>query len=157
MQSTSLADLPMGKLTELIASNSVTPGAGAAGALALSLAAACGAKAVSISLKHSSDPRLHRASDRLRELCRCALREANEDAEAFAAWVRDRGSDTTDELIESEERMAHLINTLLLTISEVEPCIMPNMVGDLSAARALARAAREIQIGNETETKASSR
>jgi formiminotetrahydrofolate cyclodeaminase len=153
MQSISLADLPMGKLTELICSSSVTPGAGAAGALALSLAAACGGKAVSISLKHSSDERLPVALNRFRELSRCALEEADEDVEAFAAWVRDRGADATAELIESEERVAHLINALLLTISEVEPCVMPNMVGDLTAAKALARAAKEIQIANEAETK----
>ena len=153
MQSSSLADLPMGKLTELICSNAVTPGAGAAGALALSLAAACGGKAVSITLKHSNDERLPLALNRFRELARSALEAADGDVEAFAAWVRHRGADATDELIKSEERVAHLINALLLTISEVEPCISPNMVGDLVAAKALARAAKEIQMTNEAETK----
>ena len=153
MQSTSLAELPMSKLTELICSNSVTPGAGAAGALTLALAAACGGKAVSISLKHSEDAHLHLALNRFQELCRCALQEADDDAEAFGTWVRDRGAHATDELIESEEKMARLINALLVTISEVEPFIRPNMVGDLIAAKSLASAAKTIQMTNEAEAK----
>jgi hypothetical protein len=153
MQSTSLAELPMSKLTELICSNSVTPGAGAAGALTLALAAACGGKAVSISLKHSEDAHLHLALNRFQELCRCALQEADDDVEAFGTWVRNRGTHATDELIESEERMARLINGLLVTISEVEPFIRPNMVGDLIAAKSLASAAKTIQMTNEAEAK----
>ena len=153
MQSTSLAELPMSKLTELICGNSVTPGAGAAGALTLALAAACGGKAVSISLKHSEDAHLHLALNRFQELCRCALQEADDDAEAFGTWVRDRGAHATDELIESEEKMARLINALLVTIGEVEPFIRPNMVGDLIAAKSLASAAKTIQMTNEAEAK----
>jgi formiminotetrahydrofolate cyclodeaminase len=153
MQSTLLADLSMSKITELICGNSVAPGAGAAGALTLALAAACGGKAVSISLKHSDDARLHQALNRFQDLCRCALRGADDDAEAFANWVRHRNADATDELIESEEKAAHLINALLVTIRDVEPFISPSMVGDLIAAKALARAARTIQITNEAETK----
>jgi formiminotetrahydrofolate cyclodeaminase len=143
----------MSKLTELICGNSVTPGAGAAGALTLALAAACGGKAVSISLKHSEDAHLHLALNRFQELCRCALQEADDDAEAFGTWVRDRGAHATDELIESEEKMARLINALLVTISEVEPFIRPNMVGDLIAAKSLASAAKTIQMTNEAEAK----
>jgi hypothetical protein len=153
MKSTSLAELPMSKLTELICSNSVTPGAGAAGALTLALAAACGGKAVSISLKHSDDAELHVALNRFQNLCRCALHEADDDAEAFGAWVRNRGAHTNDVLIESEEKMARLINALLVTISEVEPFIRPNMVGDLIAAKSLASAAKMIQMTNEAEAK----
>ena len=146
-----LADLPLSKLTQLICSNSVTPGAGAAAAAALALAAACGGKAVSISLKHSDDAQLHLALSRFEELCRCALREADDDAEAFGAWVRNRGAHATDQLIESEEKMARLINALLVTIGEVEPFIRPNMVGDLIAAKSLASAAKTIQMANEAE------
>jgi hypothetical protein len=153
MKSTSLAELPMSKLTELICSNSVTPGAGAAGALTLALAAACGGKAVSISLQHSDDAELHVALNRFQNLCRCALHEADDDAEAFGAWVRNRGAHTNDVLIESEEKMARLINALLVTISEVEPFIRPNMVGDLIAAKSLASAAKMIQMTNEAEAK----
>lgn len=153
MQSTSLADLPMSKVTELISGNSITPGAGAAGALTLALAAACGGKAVSISLKHSDDARLHQALNRFQELCRCALREADDDAEAFATWARHQDAGTTHDLIESEERTARLVNALLVTINEIEPFIRPNMAGDLIAAKALARAAKTIQATNEAETK----
>jgi formiminotetrahydrofolate cyclodeaminase len=153
MQPASLADLPMSKLTELICSNSVAPGSGAAAALTLALAAACGGKAVSISLKHSDDAELHRALDRFQELYRYALQEADDDAAAFAAWVEDRSADSIEELIESEEKMARLVNALLVTISQVEPFVRANMVGDLVAAKALARAAKTIQMTNEAETK----
>jgi hypothetical protein len=155
MQSTSLADLPLSKLTQLICGNSVTPGAGAAAAVALALAAACGGKAVSISLKHSDDAELHLALNRFQELCRCALQEADDDAEAFGAWVRNRGAHAAEELIESEEKMARLINALLVTIGEVEPFIRPNMMGDLVAAKSLASAAKTIQTTNEAEAKGS--
>jgi formiminotetrahydrofolate cyclodeaminase len=153
MQSTSLAELPISKITELICSNSATPGAGAAGALTLALAAACGGKAVSISLKHSDDTHLQLALNRFQELCRYALQEADDDAKAFAAWVVDRGSEATDELIASEERMAHLVNALLVTIRDVEPFIRRNVVGDLTAAKSLASAAKTIQMTNEAEAR----
>lgn len=153
VQPTSLADLPMSEITELICGNSVTPGAGAAGALTLALAAACGGKAVSISLRHSDDAQLHLALSRFRELCRHALQGADDDAQAFAAWIRERSADATDQLIESEENMACLVNALLVTIREVEPYIRPNMVGDLIAAKSLASAAKTIQTTNEAEAK----
>jgi len=143
----------MSKITELICSDSVTPGAGAAGALTLALAAACGGKAVSISLKHADDAQLHVALSRFHELSRYALQEADDDAEAFASWVRDRDASRTYELIESEEKMACLVDALLVTISEVEPFIRPNMAGDLTAAKSLACAAKTIQMTNEAETK----
>jgi formiminotetrahydrofolate cyclodeaminase len=153
MLSTSLADLPIGKITQLICSNSATPGAGAAGALTLALAAACGGKAASISLKHSDDAHLRLALNRFQDLCRYALQGADDDAESFAAWVRDRGADATDELIESEEKMARLVNALLVTISEVEPFIRRNVIGDLAAAKSLASAAKTIQMTNEAEAR----
>jgi formiminotetrahydrofolate cyclodeaminase len=153
MHSISLADLPISRLTELICGNSVSPGAGAAGAVALALAAACGGKAVSISLRHSDDSHLHLALERFQRLSRCALAEADDDAEAFAAWVRDRGADATLELVASEERTACLINALLVTISEVEPFIRSNMAGDLIAAKSLAGAAKTILTTNEAEAK----
>jgi formiminotetrahydrofolate cyclodeaminase len=143
----------MSELTEQICSNSVTPGAGAAGALTLALAAACGGKAVSISLKHSDDAHLRLGLTRFQQLRRCALQEADGDAEAFAAWVRTQDAAATNDLIDSEERMAHLINALMVAIGEVEPFIRPNMIGDLIAAKSLARAAQTIQVTNESETK----
>jgi len=152
MSSTSLADLTMSEITQLICSNAVAPGAGAAGALAMALAAACGGKAVTISLKHADDAHLHVALHRFQELCRRALQEADDDAQTFAAWIRDRGAQATDELIESEEKTARLINALLVTIGEVEPFIRADMVGDLIAAKSLARAAKTIQIANEAQT-----
>jgi hypothetical protein len=54
-------------------------------------------------------------------------------------------------LIESEEKMARLVNAILVTISEVEPFIRRNVVGDLTAAKSLASAAKTIQMTNEAE------
>jgi formiminotetrahydrofolate cyclodeaminase len=143
----------MRRLAELICSDAVTPGAGAAGALTLALAAACAGKAAAVSLRHSDDSRLHLALDRFRDLSRRALHEADDDAEAFAAWVGDRDADATDQLIESEKRIARLIDALLLAIKEIEPFIRRNMIGDLTAAKSLALAAKTIQTANEAETK----
>jgi len=154
MANTSLADLRTGALVELISSNAIAPGAGAAGAVTLALAAACGAKAVSISLKHAPlDVRLSAALTRFEKLRGCALQGADADSQAFAEFVRQRSAAGARELVETGEVMAHLIDALFLVIDEVAPHVRPSMTGDLIAARALAIAARTIQSANEAEAK----
>ena len=154
MAETSLADLRMSALVELIASNAVSPGAGAAGAVTLALAAACGAKAASISLKHSPDePRLAAALTRFRTLGRYALLGADSDSRAFADFIRDKSAKAAGELVETGEALGCLTDALLSAIEEVEPRVERSMAGDLIAARALASAARTIQSANEAQAK----
>jgi hypothetical protein len=107
---------------------------------------------VSISLKHSDDAHLRRALGRFQELCRSALRDADQDAEAFAGWLEDRSAVSIGRLLEAEEHMARSIEALLATIGEIEPFVRANMVGDLTAAKSLAHAARAIQQANAAET-----
>ena len=152
MPITSLADLRTGALVELIGSDEISPGAGAAGAVTLALGAACGAKAVAVSLKHSPEnARLHTALIRLETLRDCALLGADVDTREFADVVRLRTERGAQALAQTGEAMTHLIEELLLIVEEVEHHVRPNMAGDLIAAKALATAARAIQSANEAE------
>jgi hypothetical protein len=148
-----IADLRVGHLVQLIAADSVVPGAGAGGAVALALAAACAGKAVSMSFKHTADPHLGTAAARLQKLASEALAGADADVGTFREWMRNKSVDARDQLIESEEGLARLIEVLSATIRDVERYVQPNMLGDLAAARALAQAAKIIQLTNEQEAK----
>jgi Formiminotransferase-cyclodeaminase len=154
MPNTSLADLRIGALAELISSDHIAPGAGAAGAVALALAAACGAKAVSVSLRHAPDDIcLSTALTRLEKLRDRALQSADTDAQRFAIFVHDRSANSARELAETGEAMEHLVEALFLIIEEVDLHIRANMRGDLIAAKALATAARTIQAADEAEAR----
>ena len=154
MPTTSLADLRISELIELIGSNRISPGAGVAGAVALALATACAAKAVSISLKHSpQDACLAIALSGLEKLRSCALQGADTDSQAFADFVRHKSAIGATELVEAGEAMAHLIDALCAIIRDVEPHVTSVMTGDLIAAKSLAAAARTIQSANEAEAK----
>jgi formiminotetrahydrofolate cyclodeaminase len=149
-----LADLRIGTFVELVSSDHVAPGAGAAGALTLALAAACIAKAVSVSLKHAPDDScLSIALPSLKKLRDCALQGADADAHAFANFVRDRSDDNARALAEAGETIDHLMDALSLIIEEVESHIRANMAGDLVAAKALLAAVRTIQVADEAEAR----
>jgi Formiminotransferase-cyclodeaminase len=154
MPNTSLADLRISELVELISSNKISPGAGVAGAVALALGAACAAKAVSISLKHSpQDASLAIALSGLEKIRGFALQGADTDSQAFADFVRHKSAIGATELVEAGEAMAHLIDALCAIIRDVEPHVTSMMTGDLIAAKSLAAAARTIQSANEAEAK----
>src|SRR5579871_17456 len=114
-----IADLRVGDLIQRIAADSVAPGAGAAGAVALALAAACAGKAVSMSFKHTADAHLGTAAARLETLASEALAGADADARTFLEWMRDKSAAARDQLIESEERLARLIEALSATVRDV--------------------------------------
>lgn len=82
-----------------------------------------------------------------------ALQDADADSQAFADFIRHKSASGATELVEAGEAMAHLIDTLLTIIADVEPHIRPSMKGDLIAATSLAAAARTIQSTNEAEAK----
>lgn len=154
MPGTSIADLRIGALAELISSDHIAPGAGAAGAVTLALAAACGAKAVSVSLRHAPDDTcLSTALTRLEKLRDGALQSADTDAQKFTIFVHDRSTNSARELAETGEAMEHLIDALFLIIEEVDSHVRTNMTGDLIAAKALATAARTIQAADEAEAR----
>jgi hypothetical protein len=154
MPNTSLADLRISELVELISSNKISPGAGVAGAVTLSLGAACAAKAVSISLKHSpQDACLTKALSGLEKIRGFALQGADTDSRAFEDFIRHKSAIGATELVEAGEVMARLIDALCAIIRDVEPHITSTMTGDLIAAKSLAAAARTIQTANEVEAK----
>ena len=147
-----IADLRVEDLVAHISSGTVSPGAGSAGAVALALAAACASKAVSVTLKHRPDePELRSAIASFKKIARLALIDADRDSEAFEEFVRERNPAAVERLVSEGENVAHLIAALETAIDEIDARIMPNMTGDLVAAKALVAAARHIQVSNEGE------
>jgi formiminotransferase-cyclodeaminase len=148
----SIAEWRVKDLIALIGSDQVAPGAGSAGAVALGLAAACASKAVSISLKHHpGEIGLQGALECFHEVGRRALSGADQDAEAFANFIRVRNAAAAGRLVFAGETLAHLISAFCAIIDDVEPKIHASVAGDVAAARALAGAARSIQAANEAE------
>jgi hypothetical protein len=147
-----IASLRVEDLVAHISSGTVSPGAGSAGAVALALAAACASKAVSITLKHRPDDlELRSALATFTKIARFALIDADCDSEAFKDFVRERNPAAVERLVSEGENVAHLIAALETAIDEIDARIMPNMTGDLVAAKALIAAARRIQKSNEGE------
>lgn len=150
-----IVDLRVKDLIALIGSDQVAPGAGSAGAVALALAAACARKAAAVSLKHHpSETVLQGALECCDEIARHAMSDADLDSEAFRSFIRTRSAAAAARLVDTGEKLAHLIDALTAVVDAVEPRIKSSMAGDLSAARALAAAARRIQAGNEAEAQA---
>lgn len=147
-----IAETRVADLIDAIGGKRVSPGAGAAGAVTLALAAACAAKAVAISLAHQPNHAvLQRSQAMLDSLAHFALAGADRDADTFAAFIKDHSLGTIAQLIREGDRIGRLIDVLSDAIDKVEPHIASNMTGDLVAARALADAARKIQLTNVTE------
>jgi hypothetical protein len=118
------------------------------------LASACASKAVAISLKHRpEETALQAALDSFTRIRRRALVCADNDAAAFEDFVKEKNAAATDRLIVSGENLLSLIESFETLLDAIEPCIHSRMAGDLAAARALAGAARSIEVGNEAQTK----
>jgi hypothetical protein len=150
-------ELRVKDLIALIGSDQVAPGAGSAGAVALALAAACASKAAAVSLKHHpGETVLEGALECCAEIARHALTDADLDSEAFRSFIRTRSAAAAARLVDTGEKLAHLIDALTALFEVVEPRIISSMAGDLTAARALAAAARSIQAGNEAEAQGAS-
>jgi hypothetical protein len=147
-----IADLRVEDLVAHISSGTVSTGAGSAGAVALVLAAACAGKAVSVTLKHRSDDlELRSALASFTKIARFALIDADRDSEAFKEFVRERNPGAVERLVSEGENVAHLIAALETAVDEIDARVMPNMTGDLVAAKALIAATRRIQESNEGE------
>jgi hypothetical protein len=162
----SIAGLEVQHLIAAISTNQPAPGAGAAGAVALALAAACAAKAATISVKHKprdetlTVPReaaLTLAREAFTEIARRALSGADADAEGFEAFMRSRDPNIAARLVRTDCGLIDLSTALTLLIDEIQPLITPSLAADLFAARALADAARQIEMRNISETAATPR
>jgi hypothetical protein len=129
-----------------------SPGSGTAGAVALALAASCAAKAANISLKHNArNEALHTGARTFESIAADALTAGDEDAAAFEQYIADGAAAGSAPLESASAHFESLIDRLEQTIQSVERHIDRVMAGDLVAARALARAARLIQVRNESE------
>jgi hypothetical protein len=154
MPTTSLAELPIRQVLEMISSDTIAPGAGAAGAVTLGLAAACAAKAVAISMKHSREAaRLAASLSALGKIRSFALQGADADSSAFAEFLQHKDLAAAARLIETGGALVNLADALTTLIGDLELHVSSNMSGDLSAAKALAAAARHIQSSNDAEAK----
>ena len=113
------------------------------------------AQSGSFSLKHHpGETVLEGALECCDEIARHAMSDADLDSEAFRSFIRTRSAAAAARLVDTGEKLAHLIDALTAVVDAVEPRIISSMAGDLSAARALAAAARRIQAGNEAEAQA---
>jgi hypothetical protein len=86
---------------------------------------------------------------------RCPVPDA--DAEGFEAFMRSRNPNIAARLVRSGRHLIDLSTALALLIDDIQPLITPSLAGDLFAARALADAARQIEMRNITETAATPR
>ena len=163
-----LEDLPswtIGHLVDRIGSTDAAPGGGAAGGVAIALAAACALKAIVITLVHQpDDPELAMAAERLRRIADEALEGAAGDASAFealiAAYRLPKGAavqaDVRHASIEARAakvaavgaRLGALAIEARGVIEGLGSEVRPNMITDVRAALALARAAEQIHAGN---------
>ena len=143
-----LNDEPLARFVESIGSGEPTPGAGAAAAVALAMAAACLAKALAISARHLDEPAaLTAAAEEARELSRLALAGAGRDAEDFAALLHAKGRTAQPEeaLRRDGEAMLALARRIRGLAETHAGRVAAAMVGDLTAALALAAASDRIQ------------
>lgn len=153
-KSKTLADRPVGELISAVASDAVSPGAGAAGAVALALAAACAGKAAAVTLKHHPDDEaLVRAHARLGEIGRRALGGADEDASRFADFARTKSKSAAEKLVQAGENLHQLAESLHSVLFEIQARIDPVVAGDITAARKLCEACLTIQAANLAENR----
>jgi Formiminotransferase-cyclodeaminase len=150
-----LAAYPLGEVIEAIASDSVAPGAGSAAAVGLALAAACAGKAVAITLKRRpEDMVLQQAREALAQTAHRALHGADEDAARFREFTLEKDAVSAQQLLDSSKRLQHVGRALLAVLDRVEERIDSAVRGDITAARALCAAFREIQSENLAENRA---
>jgi hypothetical protein len=120
--------------------------------VALALAASCAAKAANISLNHNPrDEALRTAARTFESIATDALKAGDEDATAFEKHISEGEAAGRAALESASSHFESLIDRLDQAIQSAERRIDPVMAGDFVAARALAGAARLIQVRNRSE------
>lgn len=144
----SIAEQPLGRLADAIASIEPAPGSGAAAAAALTLGIACARKAAAITLRHRPDAAgLEQEDARLAELSGRALRLGDTDASCFGALI---GHDeaAADALAKAGEQLLHLAAEALDRVASIAASSDPKMRNDVLAAQQLIDAAIRIVRAN---------
>ncbi len=157
IENTPLADCTVGELLQVLASDAVLPGAGAAAGIALALAAACAGKAVAITLCHPGQNKetaitLENLQTRFSELADTALRLARDDALQFKRQLKaENNENETKDLIETDRKIMSTCRKLNDLLNHNEHLIAENMKGDWLAASALCKACQDIHTENLNE------
>jgi formiminotetrahydrofolate cyclodeaminase len=134
-----------------LASEAISPGAGAAGGITLALAAACAGKAVAITRRHQSDSRLDKLQMQLERITESALSLAELDAQQFRRQLQSDRPAAIHALLHTDYTILDTCRALDALLEE-HACLIPdNMVGDWKAARVLSDACLFIQLANVRE------
>ncbi len=128
------------------------PGSGAAGAVALAMAAACAAKAAALTLKHApNNPKLRQIHGKLASCIDAAMAGSDEDMERFTRFLRQRSVEAAQGVVAVDHSLLGLIDELTAALEILDEQVRRSVSGDLVAARALAEAARAIEVENIRE------
>jgi hypothetical protein len=144
----------IGEFVELLASDAILPGAGAAGGVALALAAACAGKAVAVSRRHDSEPKLVGFTVQCATIAEQALVLGRQDAIQFKEQLKSDDPAATTALLRTDYTLLDACRELDRLLQDNKELIADNMAGDWKAARALLHACRVIHNENVRELKA---
>ncbi|MET0291183.1 MAG: cyclodeaminase/cyclohydrolase family protein, partial [Steroidobacteraceae bacterium] len=140
-----LRPLTVETVLDAISSERPSSGAGVAAGMALALGIACAQKAIAVTLKHRDDVQLSSAADRLRTLRGRSLEQARLDAALFERYLRSKDPQDVDKLVAAAEQFQHLARETAREFAALEGKVIDSVIGDLTAADALQRAATTIE------------
>lgn len=132
-----LSDRSVGEFLAALGERTPTPASGAATALTAALAAALVELAGRFAEDEESVIRAKALWSRLSEL-------ADEDAEAYLAFMRERDDETRARIIAVPEEIAACADEVAILADHVRGQLKTSVVGDAEAAAELARAAGRV-------------
>jgi formiminotetrahydrofolate cyclodeaminase len=128
------ANATIGEFAAAVGTRTPAPASGSALAVAAALAAAL----AELTARFSGDGAAVAEAERLRARL---LELADEDADAYTAFMRDRTDATRARIVAVPQEIAEVAVSVAALAERLERDGNPNLVGDAEAARVLARAA----------------
>jgi formiminotetrahydrofolate cyclodeaminase len=125
------------ELVEALGARTPTPASGTGAAVAGAIAAAL----TELSARVSGD---ESTAERARDLGARLLELADEDAEAYRAFVASRSAEDRQRTIDVPRAIAELAAQVGTLVAELAPRAKASVVGDMDAARALAAAVERV-------------
>jgi formiminotetrahydrofolate cyclodeaminase len=132
-----LSELRVGEFLAALGEKTPAPASGAATALTAALAAALVELAARFAQDEASIVRAKTLWSRLSEL-------ADEDSEAYAAFMADRNDETRARIVAVPEEIADCADEIAALAEHVRGRLSSSVVGDAEAAAELARAAARV-------------
>jgi formiminotetrahydrofolate cyclodeaminase len=132
-----LSELTVGEFLAALGEKTPAPASGAATALTAALAAALVELAARFAQDEASIVRAKTLWSRLSEL-------ADEDSEAYAAFMADRNDETRARIVAVPEEIADCADEIAALAEHVRGRLSSSVVGDAEAAAELARAAARV-------------